>query len=84
MSPALIATTPLRLLTATGTFESVFDPFPNCPKPFKPQHWTVPPVTTAHVWPKPALIATAPLRLLTGTGTFEAVFDPFPNCPEPL
>jgi hypothetical protein len=82
--PAVIATTPVKLLTATGTFESAFAPFPKVPKPLFPQQRTVPPAINAHVCTAPAAIATTPVKLLTATGTFESVLVPFPNCPEPL
>ena len=39
-----------ELDTVTGTLESVVVALPNWPLALYPQHWTVPPESTAQVW----------------------------------
>jgi hypothetical protein len=55
----------------TGVEEPVVVPLPNCPKSFRPQHFTVPPERSAQVWKAPALTATAVWISLTWTGVDE-------------
>src|SRR2546428_667040 len=58
--PEAIAVAPVRLLTATGAFESVFVPSPSSPTSLCPQHFAVASESSAHVCPKPPAIAVAP------------------------
>ena len=68
----------------TGVDATFVVPLPNCPELFAPQHSTVPPTISAHVWALPAATVSAPARPVTVTGSTEFVVVPFPNCPEPL
>jgi hypothetical protein len=50
LGPAAIAATPLSSpLTATGVNRLVVVPSPSWPEEFEPQHFTPPPVVSAHV-----------------------------------
>ena len=70
-----------ELDTVTGTLALVVVPLPNWPKALDPQHWTVPPESSAQVCEVPAEMAIAPVRLLTLTGTLESVVVALPNWP---
>lgn len=70
--------------TLTGTDESVQDPLPSCPEELRPQHFTPPVLSTAHVWLPFADTDTAFDMPDTFTGTVEAVEDPLPNLPKRL
>ena len=63
-NPAESATTPCKPGTGVGLNAVVRVPSPSCPNAFQPQHCTVPPVISAHVWYQPEVIAVAP----TSTG----------------
>ena len=68
-----------------GTELLVVVPFPSSPLPLSPQHHTVPPVFSAHVWSPPAVtVAQSVACPLTWTGTELSVVVPFPSSPELL
>ena len=50
----------LETVTFTGTLELVVVPLPNGPLALYPQHWTVPPESSAQVCVAPAAIAVTP------------------------
>jgi hypothetical protein len=84
-SPVARAVAPDNPDTATGTDESVVEPFPNCPYSFEPQHCTAPDANNAHEWDPPAATAVTPDdKPDTTPGTRESVVELFPNCPSGL
>ena len=79
--PAVIASTPLRPLTATGAAESSSCRCPSWPALLRPQHLALPFARIAHEWSAPAAIVVASLKPLTVTGVEEFVVWPFPSWP---
>src|SRR4051794_16880782 len=71
--------------TSVGTSRSVVVPSPSWPARLPPQHFTPPPLVSAHVCPVAAASATTPDgRAGTATGVRRAVVVPSPSCPLPL
>jgi hypothetical protein len=77
--PAETAVALLMLLTVTGVLWLLLEPLPNRLEPPYPQHWTVPPESTAQVWVSPAETAVALLMLLTVTGVLWSLVKLLPN-----
>src|SRR6266511_797718 len=79
--PAAIATTPVRLLTETGTCDSVIVLLPSWPSMFLPQLVTVPSGFSARLWPHPPDSCVTAPRLLTETGVALLVVELLPSWP---
>src|SRR6476469_2777748 len=83
----MMAMAPVRPVTVTGVAENWPGPeipFPSSPKELSPQHFTVPPTTTAQaqVWNSAELMASAPVRPATARGGDEKLLiDPVPSSP---
>src|SRR6266496_2953305 len=80
-SPVAMAVTPVRLLTCTGTEESVVVPLPSWPTLFLPHAQTVPWDLSARLSSSPAAIAVTPVRLFTFTAKVAFVVVPLPSWP---
>ena len=68
--------------TSTGVVLSVVVPSPSRPMPFKPQHFTVPPVSRAHECPEPRAMLVAVVIPETETGVVRWVVVPSPSWPQ--
>src|SRR5438067_2271985 len=68
--------------TDTGLCRLVVVPSPSWPEVFAPQHFTVPPVTTAQVCADPAEITVTFANPDTAAGLVLDVLVPVPSCPE--
>jgi hypothetical protein len=85
--PELVFPEPTMSFTGTGTLLSMFDPSPNWPCVFEPQHHAEPSTMTAHAELAPAVSAVAvapgaePSMPTTLDGDTAEAFVPLPSSP---